>query len=55
MAQPAAQTEPAEYVSPEDYLRLEREAEFKHEYFQGEIRAMAGAGYSHNLICANLR
>ena len=54
MAQPAFQTEPAAYVSPEDYLRLEREAEFKHEYYQGEIRAMAGAGYVHNLICANL-
>ncbi|GAB2858886.1 Uma2 family endonuclease [Hymenobacter ruber] len=54
MAQPAFQTEPASYVSPEEYLRLEREAEFKHEYFQGEIRAMAGAGYAHNLICANL-
>ena len=46
--------EPAAYISPEDYLRLEREAEFKHEYFAGEIRAMAGAGYAHNLICMNL-
>ena len=54
MAQPVFETEPAAYVSPEDYLRLEREAEFKHEYFQGEIRAMAGAGYMHNLICMNL-
>ena len=54
MAQLADQTEPTSYVSPEEYLRLEREAEFKHEYFQGEIRAMAGAGYAHNLICANL-
>lgn len=54
MSQSALQTEPTGYVSPEDYLRLEREAEFRHEYFQGEIRAMAGAGYAHNLICANL-
>ena len=54
MGQPTFQTEPAKYVSPEDYLRLEREAEVKHEYFKGEIRAMAGAGYAHNLICANL-
>ena len=50
----AFETEPADYVSPEDYLRLEREAEFKHEYFEGEIRAMAGAKYAHNRICANL-
>ncbi|MDQ2770232.1 MAG: Uma2 family endonuclease [Bacteroidota bacterium] len=54
MAQPALQPEPAAYVSPEDYLRLERESEFKHEYYQGEVCAMAGAGYVHNLICANL-
>ncbi len=54
MGQSDFQTEPAAYVSPEDYLRLEREAEFKHEYFQGEVRAMAGAGYAHNLICMNL-
>ena len=54
MAQPAFQTESAAYVSPEDYLRLEHMAEFKHECFQGEIRALAGAGYAHNLICMNL-
>ena len=44
----------AQYVTPEDYLRLEREAVEKHEYFEGEIRAMAGANYGHNRICANL-
>jgi Uma2 family endonuclease len=54
MAQPAFQTEPAGYVSPKDYLRLEREAEFKHEYFEGVIRAMAGASYAQNRICANI-
>ena len=54
MGQPAFQPEPVEFVSPEEYLRLERDAEFKHEYFNGEIRAMEGAGYAHNLICANL-
>lgn len=54
MAQPAFQIEPTEYVSLEDYLRLERGAEFRHEYFRGEVRAMAGAGYAHNVICANL-
>ena len=54
MGLPAFQTEPTEYVSPEDYLRLERQSEVKHEYIKGKIRAMAGAGYLHNLICANL-
>jgi Uma2 family endonuclease len=54
MGQPAFQTDSTTYVSPEDYLRLEREAEFKHEYFEGVIRAMAGASYAHNRICTNL-
>ena len=51
---PACSADAAEYVSPADYLRLERQAAFKHEYFQGEIRAMAGASSAHNRICANL-
>ena len=42
------------YVSPEEYLAVEREAEFKHEYYQGEIVAMAGASNEHNLITGNL-
>ena len=54
MGLPVRQTDSSDYVSPEDYLRLERAAEFRHEYFEGRIIAMAGAGYAHNLICANL-
>ena len=50
MGLPAFQTEPTEYVSPEDYLRLEREAESRHEYVEGKVIAMAGAGYAHNLF-----
>jgi Uma2 family endonuclease len=46
--------DPEEFVSPEDYLRLEREAVHKHEYIGGKIIAMAGASYAHNRICANL-
>ncbi|UOQ98185.1 Uma2 family endonuclease [Hymenobacter sp. 5317J-9] len=54
MGQRAFQTDLPAYVSPEDYLRLERAAEFKHEYFEGVVRAMAGASYAHNRICTNL-
>lgn len=54
MGLPAFQSDFEEFVSPEDYLRLEREAEHKHEYIAGKIVAMAGAGYMHNLICMNL-
>jgi Uma2 family endonuclease len=45
--------QPKPYFSPEDYLALERSAEFKSEYFDGEIFAMAGASEPHNLIVAN--
>ncbi|GAA4350887.1 Uma2 family endonuclease [Hymenobacter saemangeumensis] len=54
MGLPAFQLEASDYVSPDDYLRLEREAEQKHEYLAGKVWAMAGAGYAHNRICANL-
>ncbi|OGX89568.1 hypothetical protein BEN47_06710 [Hymenobacter lapidarius] len=54
MSQSASQTEARILVSPDDYLRLECEAVEKHEYYYGEVRAMAGASYAHNRICANL-
>lgn len=38
----------------EKYLQLEQSAEQKHEYFQGEISAMSGAGARHNVIFSNL-
>jgi Uma2 family endonuclease len=38
------------YYTPQEYLRLEREANYKSEYFKGEIFAMAGASENHNMI-----
>nr|WP_295933545.1 Uma2 family endonuclease [uncultured Dyadobacter sp.] len=40
--------------SEQEYLELEREAEYKNEYYRGEIFAMAGAGRNHNRITENL-
>jgi Uma2 family endonuclease len=37
-----------------EYLEFERQSEFKHEYINGEIFAMAGASDEHNLIVASL-
>ena len=37
-----------------DYLRLERAAETKSEYVNGEMRPMPGASRKHNLIATNL-
>ena len=41
-------------VSPEEYLRIERDAETKSEYDDGVIYAMAGASWTHNMIVGNL-
>jgi len=47
-------TQPKHYLTPEEYLEIERKAEFRSEYFAGEMFAMAGARAPHNLINANL-
>ncbi len=41
------------WISPEDYLAWERQAETKNEFVNGEIIAMAGASPNHTLIAAN--
>ena len=38
------------YYSPEEYLQLEEAAEYKSEYYQGEIFAMSGASFNHSQI-----
>ena len=40
--------------TPEEYLALERKADYKSEYVNGQVIAMAGASRSHNLIAGNL-
>ena len=47
------QTKPR-YYTPEEYLELEKKAEYKNEYRDGEIIAMAGGTTNHNEICLNL-
>lgn len=44
----------AKYYTPREYLAVEREAGFRHEYMDGEIFAMAGGNKRHNLISANV-
>ena len=44
---------PQRRYTPEEYLRLEREAEEKHEYFEGEIFAMAGGSARHAIGCSD--
>lgn len=40
--------------TPEEYLALERKAEYKSEYLDGEIFAMTGASRKHNLVVGNV-
>lgn len=39
--------------TPEEYLALERTAEFRSELIDGEIVAMSGASANHNVIAGN--
>lgn len=48
----SSQTTPT--YSPQEYLAIERAAQQKHEYFNGEIFALAGASERHSLIVVNL-
>lgn len=47
-------SQPKLRLTPEEYLTLEREAEYKSEYFAGEVFAMAGASARHVLIVTNV-
>jgi len=40
-------------ISEQEYLRREREAAYKSEYFQGEVFARVGGSPNHSLIAAN--
>ncbi len=42
------------FLSEEDYLRSELRSEVKREYLDGQVYAMAGAGYNHNCITASI-
>jgi Uma2 family endonuclease len=41
-------------LTPEEYLVIERAAEYKSEYYNGEMFAMAGASRWHTLIVGNI-
>jgi len=47
-------SQPTTLLSPDEYLELERKAEFKSEYLQGEMFAMAGASPRHGVVVTNL-
>src|SRR4051812_32580890 len=50
MSQPAIK-----HISEFEYLASERGAQERHEYYKGEIFAMSGASFKHNIIEDNVR
>ncbi|MCF3111014.1 Uma2 family endonuclease [Niabella sp. CC-SYL272] len=51
--EPAPAYQKAFYTIPE-YLEMEKASDKKHEYYEGGIFAMAGAGARHNIISSNM-
>src|SRR5499425_3734224 len=47
-------THPKTKITPQEYLELERKAETKSEYLDGEIFAMAGVSRDHVRIVVNI-
>jgi Uma2 family endonuclease len=45
---------PKIYLTPAEYLTFERQSDVKHEYFGGELFAMAGASRQHARISVNV-
>lgn len=41
-------------LTPEQYLAIERQAEYRSEFYNGEMFAMAGASREHNRVKENL-
>ena len=42
------------FITIEEYFRLEETSEIRHEYVDGEVFAMAGAREEHNFITGNI-
>jgi len=49
-----SQLQQIRHYSLDEYFALEREAEVRHEYLDGEIMAMGGASRRHNMLVTNL-
>lgn len=47
-------THPVTWLTPEQYLEIERRAEFRSEYVDGEMFAMSGATARHNIVVNSL-
>ncbi|QTA79347.1 Uncharacterized protein dnl_16110 [Desulfonema limicola] len=42
------------YYTRQEYLSMEKDADYKSEFFNGEIFSMAGKSRNHSIICVNM-
>lgn len=47
-------TQPKNFLTPQEYLAIERKAQYKSEYWNGKMYAMAGASGEHTDIQCNI-
>ena len=47
-------TMPRRFLTPEQYLEIDRAAEVKSEYYNGEMFAMAGGSWTHSVLASAL-
>jgi len=47
-------SQPERLLTQQEYLALERDAEFKSEYYKGQVFAFAGASVRHDRITVNI-
>lgn len=45
--------QPLPRITPEEYLQMERDAEFRSEYYHGHVYPMSAGSYQHGLIIVN--
>lgn len=43
------------HITEQDFLEMERCSPYKHEYYRGEVFAMGGASFNHNIISSNIQ
>ena len=46
--------QPTPRLTPEEYLRMERAADYRSEYYDGQMLAMSGGTYPHVLTISNV-
>lgn len=47
-------SQPKTFLTPQEYLEIERKAEYKSEYYAGEMFAMSGGTANHSFIGCNI-